>query len=296
MGRIPNAYSGALDIDVMTLLGAVDVDIKDDIKAAESLQQPAKDQTIRKAFLRKLVDTYQWRMLYSAVERRIWAADMKAFWPTLVDTDKFKRRPQFAALDTHVGSAYLQSLYGPRRPNPPAFPKDQPALPELEVAHSDTQEILVKPRPGYKFYNLKTPPPPAKPDPVYSSCTFYGLDPTSFSNKSPEGNPMPNLVQYLKLGPSDWRPLFGDKVLLLPIQYLPDTDLPFPLAPRTRCVVVRDWQAVRGPTPLAGAASLGDPVEVSEIERVGVFAGIADIEGLSDKYKTDELTGDLALF
>ena len=308
-GRIPNNYSPPIDCDVNTLLGALDVDMSKEIAAANALQGTDKETALRRNFLAALVRIYQWRMLLLATEPRTLQAPWLACWPTLVNcTTKLPnspgptvKRPRFAALDLYVGSVYLDGLFGPGKPVPPKFPADQFDLPVLQVADSSAQELLVKAKPGYKLYNLSSavvPAAAANAGLAWSACMFYDFAPGPTVNPAPATD-MPHLIKFTKVHAKDAAAVFGDKVVLLPLEKISRTDGWGETKVRTRCVIVKDFLSC-GPrmfaTSLPSAGALTAFLGKASVKMIGTFVGVGDFEDLDEKNRTIDLAGDLGLF
>ncbi|KAJ5356238.1 hypothetical protein N7517_010847 [Penicillium concentricum] len=280
-------HSRLADIEVNTVIGALEVDIE--IYQIEARALPADDRLPihREGMLVELFKIYQWRMLLFATELRQPSATMKAVWSSLVEIkDAVQKVPVFTALEYFLSSAHLAQRFRPPptkyvgdpAPAPPRVPTNQFALPILEYSRKH-RYLILHGLSGFRIFDLQTY---TESKPMWTKCMFY-----TYEGNMGHGVFAPGF-KTVPFG--EWEKVFGAKSVLVPVEYLPmkgPNMMPWERVNRLRFVVLNNF----GPP-----ADLNYPSSTAT-EFAGTFIGVVDIEGapkLEDG--TVELKEDVALF
>jgi hypothetical protein len=197
---LKSPWNSEADRTVRAVIGAVNVDIDkasllkaaaDKMKAVEDAKKQYPDGdwhidsagdkaeclVLKPAFLRALVQGYQWRLLLHARGKEDPPSPPAASTTTPAQSQQANswwmrfmelKRPPFASLEYYIGPTNLFSVFQPRQQRPSTVPTGVYDLPVLEVAAKDTQPLVIKSKPAYKFYDLSKPSSKG-----WSACQFY---------------------------------------------------------------------------------------------------------------------------
>jgi hypothetical protein len=285
--REPGQYSQLADIEVNTVIGALEVNIKEYQEQAKDLLLDDRLSIHREGMLLEIFKIYQWRMLLFATKPRQPSATIKAVWPSLVEVkDKGQKAPVFTSLEYFLSSVHLAQRFKPPptkyvgepAPAPPRVPTNQFDLPILEYSR-ERQYLILHGLPGFRVFDLQTY---TENKPMWTKCMFY----------THEGNMGHGVfAPGFKTVPfGGWEKVFGAKSVLVTVEYLPKMGsnmMPWERVNRLRCVVLNNF----GPP-----ADLNYP-STTATKFAGTFVGVVDIEGapkLEDG--TVELKENVALF
>ncbi|KAI2789268.1 hypothetical protein POX_e07298 [Penicillium oxalicum] len=281
-------YSQLADIEVNTIIGALEVDIAIYQQQASALPESDRLAVHREGMLCEIFKIYQWRMLLFATAMRQPSTTMKPVWPSLVEVrNKTQKIPTFTSLEYFLSSVHLAQRFKPPPPRyvgepapaPPPIPANQFALPTLEYSR-DHQYLIMHGLSGFRMFDLQNY---TNDNPLWIKCMFYTYE----GNSAGHGIFAPG---FMTVPFEEWTKAFQTTVVLVPVEHLPGKGpdmMPWEKKNRLRCVVLNNF---------GSPAALKYPSNtVSKL--AGTFVGIVDIEGApSLEDGTLELTDDVAIF
>lgn len=293
--RSRGLYAKNLDIAVKTVVGALEVDIGSyiaDVERQKINNDDDKLSILQNGMLVEMVQMYQWRLLLFATVKRTPASNMSGIWIKVIEiAAQPGDQPLVVSLEHFLATKNLEDRFSPPSitpKNPPVPPKSldksQFELPMLRYEPTPNW-IVVGQKPGFKLFD----PAAYKADfPLWRKCMFYDKD----DSVPGRGVFLPNfkVVDF-----SDWKTVWGDNTVLIPLENLSVGLEPWEKKVRLRCVVAsyfgKNLAGVQYPAAAAG-------------KQVALFRGIADLEGSSSSITNPpqagtgsiELTEDLMLY
>lgn len=308
LGRYPAPWSSDMDVEVNTIIGALEVDIQkylDEVKAVvdKSTENIPKEEqkamkkeieaamipTLREGMLSELFKYYQWRMLLFATPRRIDAMhpvgpNLVGVWSDLVKVPRYRPivNTPFTALETFFQTE-LENRYNPPKLR---FEGDQvkdettgrgfvpsDALPKL--AYDPKSKLLVLQQ--FPATNRKMKPgldleSGDMPYKLFQLSQYAAplWKKCMFYGQSLTGGSFVPAFQFVSW--AEWPIVFGANVVLVPLEYtriFPSGPLREPVL-RLRCVVLSNYGEGNYPQLEDG--------KLDGLQKA-VFVGVADIEG-----------------
>lgn len=231
----------------------------------------AECAVLKPAFLRALVQGYQWRLLLHARGKEslpaAGTAPTTSWWPKFTEI----KRPPFASLEYYIGPTKLFDLYSPRQARPTTVPANVYDMPALEIhATKPEQPLVVKSKPAYKYYDLSKPTTKGWAD----AAGFYEYKkatPPQLPQDLEDMAGLPHQPGTVSLALVPFKPKtaqdpdvkkdkMGESLLLLPFEKTP---APMGLAmlvtkTKYRCFVLSDFDAVKRTANFRGVGDFSD--------------------------------------